>query len=146
MKKSVLSIVAALAAAAVTVSAQEAPQRSVITAANMVDVVTGKVTEYPAIFVENGRITSIADARTVRWGSDVEHIDLSGKTLLPGLIDMHVHLDSSPTYGGYNSLQFTDRFWSFVAAANARAMLEAGFTKISFSRKTPFWVAVGIKS
>jgi imidazolonepropionase-like amidohydrolase len=130
MKKSVLSIVAALAAATVPASAQEAPQRSVITAAKMVDVVTGKVTEFPAIFTENGRITSIADARTVRWGSDVSHIDLSGKTLLPGLIDMHVHLDSSPTYGGYNSLQFTDRFWSFVAAANARAMLEAGFTTV----------------
>ncbi len=57
-------------------TAQDAPQRTVITAAKMVDVVTGKVTEYPAIFVENGRITSIADARTVRWGSDVEHIDL----------------------------------------------------------------------
>jgi imidazolonepropionase-like amidohydrolase len=125
-------ISAALAASALTVtaSAQDAPQRTVITAARMIDVATGKTTEYPAIFTENGRITSIADARTVRWGSDVTHIDLSGKTLLPGLIDMHVHLDSAPQYGGYNSLQFTDRFWSFVAASNARAMLEAGFTTV----------------
>ncbi|GGB69306.1 Xaa-Pro dipeptidase [Blastomonas aquatica] len=125
-------ISAALAASALTVSAsaQETPTRTVITAAKMIDVATGKVTEFPAIFTENGRITSISDARTVRWGDDVTHIDLAGKTLLPGLIDMHVHLDSSPTYGGYNSLQFTDRFWSFVAASNARAMLDAGFTTV----------------
>ena len=69
-------------------------QNTVITADKMIDVLTGKVVEFPAIFVgEDGRIASIADARTVRWGSDVKHINLSGKTLLPGLIDMHVHLD-----------------------------------------------------
>jgi imidazolonepropionase-like amidohydrolase len=132
MKSFARLILAALAASVLTVPAiaQDAPQRTVITAAKMIDVATGKVTEFPAIFTENGRITSIADARTVRWGDDVTHIDLSGKTLLPGLIDMHVHLDSSPTYGGYNSLQFTDRFWSFVAASNARAMLDAGFTTV----------------
>ncbi|WP_439491205.1 Xaa-Pro dipeptidase [Blastomonas fulva] len=132
MKSLARLISAALAASALTVtaSAQEAQKRTVITAAKMIDVATGRTTEFPAIFTENGRITSIADARTVRWGSDVTHIDLSGKTLLPGLIDMHVHLDSSPTYGGYNSLQFTDRFWSFVAASNARAMLDAGFTTV----------------
>ncbi|MCO5793615.1 MAG: amidohydrolase family protein [Blastomonas sp.] len=136
MKSLARLISAALAASALTVTAsaqetpEQAPNRTVITAARMIDVATGRTTEFPAIFTENGRITSIADARTVRWGSDVTHIDLSGKTLLPGLIDMHVHLDSSPTYGGYNSLQFTDRFWSFVAASNARAMLDAGFTTV----------------
>jgi imidazolonepropionase-like amidohydrolase len=136
MKSFARLISAALAASALTVTAsaqetpEQAPNRTVITAAKMIDVATGRTTEFPAIFTENGRITGIADARTVRWGSDVTHIDLSGKTLLPGLIDMHVHLDSSPTYGGYNSLQFTDRFWSFVAASNARAMLDAGFTTV----------------
>lgn len=132
MKTAAFSFAAAFAVVALgaPVLAQDAPQRSVITAEKMIDVTTGKVTEFPAIFTENGRITAIADARTVRWGSDVTHIDLSGKTLLPGLIDMHVHLDSSPTYGGYSSLQFTDRFWSFVAASNARDMLDAGFTTV----------------
>jgi len=111
-------------------TAQGPSQRIVITAAKMIDATTGKVTEFPAIFVEGGRITSIADARTVRWGEDVKHIDLSGKTLLPGLIDMHVHLESSPTYGDYDSLQFTDRFWTVIGVGNARAMLDAGFTTV----------------
>jgi imidazolonepropionase-like amidohydrolase len=89
------------------------------------------VLEHPAIFVaDDGRITSIADARTVRWGANVRHVDLGDRTLLPGLIDMHVHLDGVPEIGGYSSLQYTDRFWTVLAARNARAMLDAGFTTI----------------
>src|SRR3712207_8052573 len=51
-------------------------------------------------------------------------------TLLPGLIDMHVHLDSSPLYGGYTGLQFNDRFWSVIAVTHARRTLDAGFTTV----------------
>jgi imidazolonepropionase-like amidohydrolase len=121
----------ALAAVAVPAAAQEAPKNTVITAARMLDVLTGKTVEYPAIFVgDDGRITSIADARTVRWGSDVKHIDLGDRTLLPGLIDMHVHLDGPADIGGYRGLEFTDSFWGMTAVGNARAMLDAGFTTV----------------
>ncbi len=117
----------ALAAASATPVAAE----SVITAARMIDVESGRVVEHPAIFVgDDGRITSIADARTVRWGANVRHVDLGNRTLLPGLIDMHVHLDGVPEIGGYSGLQYTDRFWTVLAARNARAMLDAGFTTI----------------
>ena len=85
-----------LALAAVCVAAIAAPaaaEQVVITADRYLDVQTGRYVDQPAIFIgDDGRITSIADRRTVRWGSDVKHIDMSGRTLLPGLIDMHVHL------------------------------------------------------
>jgi imidazolonepropionase-like amidohydrolase len=117
----------ALAAAAVPANAEN----TVITGARMLDVLNGKMVEYPAIFVDpDGRITSIADARTVRWGNDVKHIDLGDRTLLPGLIDMHVHLDSPADIGGYRGLEFTDSFWGMTAVGNARAMLDAGFTTV----------------
>jgi len=122
--------VLALCGAALFATAANA-QNIVITGDKMVDVLTGKVIEYPAIFVgEDGRISSIADARTVRWGSDVKHINLSGKTLLPGLIDMHVHLDGPADIGGYRGLEFTDSFWGMTAVGNAHAMLKAGFTTV----------------
>ena len=106
-------------------------QNTVITAERMIDVLSGKVVDNPAIFVgADGRITNIADARTVKWGSDVKHIDLSGKTILPGLIDMHVHLDSPADIGGYRGLEFTDSFWGMTAVGNAQAMLKAGFTTV----------------
>lgn len=118
------------AAAAVLAATPAGAETVVVTADRMIDVVAGTVVEHPAVFIEDGRIKSIADARTVRWGSDVRHIDLSGKTILPGLIDMHVHLDANPLYGGYTGLQFTDSFWAIQGVANARAMLKAGFTTI----------------
>jgi imidazolonepropionase-like amidohydrolase len=112
-------------------AAQDKPQTTVITADHMIDVLTGKTVDNPAIFVdENGRITSIADARTVKWGGDVKHINLSGKTILPGLIDMHVHLDSPADIGGYRGLEFTDSFWGMTAVGNAHDMLKAGFTTV----------------
>ena len=43
---------------------------------------------------------------------------------------MHVHLDSPADIGGYRGLEFTDSFWGMTAVANARAMLEAGFTTV----------------
>jgi imidazolonepropionase-like amidohydrolase len=122
--------VAALAISAALSGAAHA-QNTVITADKMIDVLTGKTVEYPAIFVgEDGRITSIADARVIKWGSDVKHIDLSGKTILPGLIDMHVHLDSPADIGGYRGLEFTDSFWGMTAVKNAGDMLRAGFTTV----------------
>ena len=104
---------------------------SVITAARMLDVNSGKTIEHPAIFVgADGRITQIADARTVRWSADVEHIDLGERTLLPGLIDMHVHLTALAEVGGYQGLRYTDSFWTAVGVANAKTTIEAGFTTV----------------
>ena len=63
----------------------------------------------------------------VRWGAEVKHIDLAGKTLVPGLIDMHTHLGPA-NIGGYRYLEYTDSFWSVAAVGSARDMLDGGFT------------------
>ena len=119
------------ATAVVAVSASASAEKAVVTADRYLDVGSGRYVEHPAIFVgDNGRITSIGDARTVKWGADVRHIDLSGKTLVPGLIDMHVHLDSPADIGGYRGLEFTDSFFGMTAVGNAKAMLDAGFTTV----------------
>ena len=60
----------------------------------------------------------------------VKHIDLPGETLLPGLIDMHVHLTSLAEIGGYQGLKYTDNFWTAVGVANAKTTLDAGFTTV----------------
>jgi imidazolonepropionase-like amidohydrolase len=106
-------------------------EKVVVTADRMLDVKAGRMVESPAIFIgDDGRITAVADARTVRWGSDVRHIALNGRTLVPGLIDMHVHLDSPADIGGYRDLEFTDSFFGMTAVGSGRAMLDAGFTTI----------------
>ena len=101
----------------------------VVTAAHMVDVLAGKRVDDPQVTIVDGRITAVG-----RKGDAVpagaERVDLGTRTLLPGLIDMHVHLTSDPTLSGYRQLEFTDNFWTVVGVANARRTLDAGFTTV----------------
>jgi hypothetical protein len=101
----------------------------VVTAAKMVDVVAGRVIEHPKITVTDGRITAV-DTGSAAGPAGARHIDLGNRTVLPGLIDMHVHLTSDPALSGYRGLEYTDNFWTVVGVANARKTLEAGFTTI----------------
>ena len=132
MKKllSALTATSALILSAPVLAEEAAAPITYFTAAKMVDVETGKLVDQPLIGVRDGRIVSIADRRTTSLPADAKLVDLGNRTLLPGLIDMHVHLDSLAEVGGYNSLQYTDSFWSMVAVKNARDMLNAGFTTV----------------
>jgi imidazolonepropionase-like amidohydrolase len=117
-----------LAALALGAAAPVGAETVVVTADRMVDVLAGRMVERPVIVITDGRITSVGQGQPIPAGA--RRIDLPGKTLLPGLIDMHVHLDSNPRYGGYSGLQFTDQFWTVQGVANAQAMLAAGFTTV----------------
>ena len=137
MNKLIVGLMTALFASA-------AHAGTVVTADRYLDVQTGRYVEHPAIFIgDDGRITSVGDARTVRWGADVKHINLAGKTLLPGLIDMHTHLGPADI-GGYRGLEYTDSFWSAAGVGTARAMLDAGFTTIRVVGSGD-WSDVGLK-
>ena len=114
---------AVLLAVLVTVPAQA--ETVYITAARMVDVLDGRVTDRPLVAVTDGRITSVTDAAASTIPAGATVIDLGDRTLLPGLIDMHVHLDSPADIGGYRGLEFTDSFFGMTAVGNARAMLSA---------------------
>jgi imidazolonepropionase-like amidohydrolase len=100
----------------------------VVTAERMLDVLNGKVIEHPQITVTDGRITAVGTQSSAT--GTARRIDLPGMTLLPGLIDMHTHLTGDPRFSGYQTLQFTDNFWTVVGVANAKKTLEAGFTTI----------------
>src|SRR5450432_3463695 len=101
----------------------------VVTAERMIDVLAGRIVARPQITITDGRITAVSN-QDAPIAAGARHIDLPGMTLLPGLIDMHVHLTSDPRYYGYRALQFTDNFWTVVGVANAKRTLEAGFTTV----------------
>ncbi|AUD78962.1 amidohydrolase [Kangiella profundi] len=63
-----------------------------VTNANYVDVITGKLVEGQSILVEDGRISKIASDIPA---GDYTEVDANGKTLIPGLWDMHGHLSKS---------------------------------------------------
>ncbi len=118
---------ALVALAAVMLAAPAAAETVVITAARMVDVVSGRMVPNPVIVVTDGRIVSTDGSRAP---ADAKRIDLPGLTLLPGLIDMHTHLTSDPRIGRVDRFLKTDGYWTLVGAANAEAMLTAGFTTV----------------
>jgi imidazolonepropionase-like amidohydrolase len=120
-----------LAAAAAFSIAAPASAATLVTADRYLDVETGRYVANPAILIgDDGRIQQIGTLAAMQIPAGTRQIDLSGRTLVPGLIDMHVHLDSPADIGGYRGLEFTDSFWAMTAVANARAMLEAGFTTV----------------
>src|SRR3546814_19455018 len=92
----------------------------------MVDVLAGRVVERPVITIVDGRISAVSTGAATAAPEGAKRIDLPGKTILPGLIDLHVHLDGTPRYGGYPSLQFPDLFWPVPCVGNALDMLHAG--------------------
>ena len=104
---------------------------TVVTADRMLDVATGRYIDHPAILIgDDGRIQQVGSLASMQVPAGTKHIDLPGETLLPGLVDMHVHLTSLAEIGGYQGLKYTDSFWSSVGVANAVKTLAAGFTTV----------------
>jgi imidazolonepropionase-like amidohydrolase len=120
-----------LAAAAAVLVAAPVTAGTVVTADRMLDVTTGRYVEHPAIVIgDDGKIQQIGSLASMQLPAGTKHIDLPGETLVPGLIDMHVHLTSLAEIGGYQGLKYTDSFWQAVGVANAKKTLDAGFTTV----------------
>ena len=121
MKTATIGLALALAG-----TTAQAETRYVI-ADRMLDVETGTYRANPLIAVEDGKIVAVGSGAAPA-GANV--VDLRGHTILPGLIDMHVHLTGSARIRGYRSLEYTDAFWPTLGVGNARDMLRAGFTTV----------------
>jgi imidazolonepropionase-like amidohydrolase len=102
----------------------------VVTAARMVDVERGRYVDNPVVVVTDGRITAVGTAVPANLPADARRLDLPGLTLLPGLIDMHVHLAGTPYVSGFKVLEYADDFETVLQVPNARANLMAGFTTV----------------
>lgn len=122
----------AFGAAVLLLTSTAQAETLVVTAARMFDAPSGRMLDDPLVVITDGRIATVITRNGPRpmIPEGAKRLDLGDATILPGLIDMHVHLDSNPHYGGYTGLQFTDSFWQAQATANARDMLEAGFTTV----------------
>jgi imidazolonepropionase-like amidohydrolase len=118
---------------------------AVITADRLLDPRTGTYLDKPVIVVRDGKILEVKrQGETVAFPQDARTIRLDGYTLLPGLIDMHVHLENDPTYGGYTGLKFNDRFWSVLTVPHAQRTLAAGFTTVR-NVGSDHWNDVGLR-
>ncbi|CAN5343144.1 amidohydrolase family protein [soil metagenome] len=120
---------ALLLALALFTSAAASAKTVVVSADHMIDVLAGKRVDNVQVTVVDGRITKVGH-RGDAVPTGAETIDLGKRTLLPGLIDMHVHLTSDPRLSGYRQLEFTDNLATVIGVANAQKTVEAGFTTV----------------
>jgi imidazolonepropionase-like amidohydrolase len=130
MKNLIFAAAAMLLAAPAFADDAKKPETTYFTAARMIDSQTGRIVEQPMIGVQEGRIVSIVDRRLIKMGGGVKITDLGDRTLLPGLIDMHVHLTGLSEIGGYRVYNYSDSFWGAVSVPNAKKTLDAGFTTV----------------
>lgn len=98
----------------------------VLHAARLLEVDTGRVLMPGEILIDGQRI--VAGGTSVPHPTGAELIDLGDTTLLPGLIDAHVHLFLHPGNEGLQTVQESVPQRTILAALAAKADLMAGFT------------------
>ncbi len=98
----------------------------VLHAARLLEVETGKVLKLGEVLVKGERIVEVGTA--VKHPAGAEIIDLGDRTLLPGLIDAHIHLFLHPGAEDLQTVQESVPQRTIMATLGARDDLMAGFT------------------
>src|ERR1700741_4609692 len=112
------------------ISSVAAAQKTYIQCGKLIDGISDKPLEHVTIIVDGNIITDIKNGYMQGDAGD-KLIFLKDKTVMPGLIDCHVHLESQ---GNKNSLlegfTLTDADIAYHAAVYAKRTLMAGFTTV----------------
>jgi imidazolonepropionase-like amidohydrolase len=98
----------------------------VLHAARLLDVENGRVVTPGEVLVEGDRISAVGTG--VPHPAGAETIDLGDTTLMPGLIDVHVHLFLHPGAEDLQTVEESVPQRTITAVLAARADLMAGFT------------------
>ena len=123
-----------------------APKITYILAGRLFDSNSDNIRETQVIVVEGERIKSVGSATAIKIPAGSAVIDLSNATVLPGLIDCHVHLDSrADRYDPIYHFKDSPFNQAFAAVVNARKTLEAGFTTVRDVGSRPF-IAVDLRN
>jgi cytosine/adenosine deaminase-related metal-dependent hydrolase len=92
---------------------------------NVIPMDRERVLSDQTVVVRNGLIAEVGDARRVRVPKDAQRIDGKGKFLIPGLVDMHVHLLSD------------EEFPDSLAEDELKVMVAQGLTTVRLMIGTP---------
>ncbi|MEP5617529.1 MAG: hypothetical protein ABJP76_15590, partial [Flavobacteriaceae bacterium] len=120
----------------------EEPEVTALVGGDVLDGLSEEIKKNSTVIIENGRIKTIGSSPETKIPSNAKIIDVSGKTLIPGLWDMHAHSNQvqwAPAYlaGGVttirdngNELEFATAFRDAIAEDGAMGpdILLAGMT------------------
>lgn len=105
-------------------------QRTVLHCGKLIDVTKGQVLNEYSIIVEENKITSVEPGYVKTAGTD-KVIDLKNKTVMPGLIDCHVHLEEETNPNKYlQEFTLNPADYAFQSVVFAERTLMAGFTTV----------------
>ena len=95
--------------------------------------ITGSPIEQGILLVQNGKITAVGDARTVRLASNVQVVDVSGKVIMPGLVDSHSHIGEGAGADGSSPIQPDVRIMDAInpRAASIQRAQAGGLTTVN---------------
>jgi imidazolonepropionase-like amidohydrolase len=105
-------------------------RRVIVRGARILDVRTGRMSTDQAIAIQDGKIVRLVPQAQVVAAAGTEVIDLPHTTLLPGFIDLHVHLTFEPENAGYDQLGISLPRETLTGAKNAKKTVLAGFTTV----------------
>jgi imidazolonepropionase-like amidohydrolase len=90
-----LALSAAAVPAALTLASPQ-PRSVVLDNVRVIDGTGAAPIEGARVVIEGDRIARIGPAGTVALPADADRLDLSGRTIVPGLIDLHFHIENDP--------------------------------------------------
>ena len=106
---------------------------------------TGETARDAVVLIEDGRVTKAGSRNTTQVPKDASQIDAEGLTLLPGLIDCHVHLTSLGEGLDFaRELTTPPTFELMRAVRAARRTLDAGFTSVRDAAGSPAGIRMAI--
>lgn len=109
--------------------AENEDMQTVFRGGRFLDVVNGRVR--PAtVVVAGNRIKSVLPPAATDWREDAKVIDISGKTIMPGLIDMHTHVTYPDRPGTPLDEHASEGSGALRGQRNLRYFLESGVTSV----------------
>jgi len=111
----------------------------------LLDPASGETTREAAVVIEGGHVTHAGKRAATAVPRDAEAIDASGLTILPGLIDCHVHLTSLGEGLDFARFLTTPPTLELMGAVRAaRRTLDAGFTAVRDAAGSPAGIRMAI--
>ncbi len=105
-------------------------QHTIIYCGRLVDVKAGQLLKEMSIIVDGNKISDVVKGYAPAGPGD-KVIDLKNRTVMPGLIDSHVHMEHETTPNNFeNQMKLNKADYAFLSIGFAEKTLNAGFTTV----------------
>lgn len=105
-------------------------QKTILHCGQLIDVKNLQVLKEMSVIIEGNKISDVQKGYTAAAAGD-KTIDLKNRTVMPGLIDMHVHMESETNPANYlNGFTWNKADYAFQSVVFAERTLMSGFTSV----------------